>query len=117
MAAPEADLKRLARAALAEQGLDSALLGDALDIVAFCLLGRRYGNVPRNSLRRMVEVPFQRLVPDESMEGSTRGTILRGVIDLVFLKENGWVIVDYKTDSRRGRTIAGTGRSISAAGA
>jgi ATP-dependent helicase/nuclease subunit A len=97
MSAADSDLKSLARAALSEQGLDTALVGDALDVVASVTRSEIWKRA-LNAQRRMVEVPFQRLVPDHEMEGSTRGTIVRGVIDLVFLDENGWVIVDYKTD-------------------
>jgi len=49
------------------------------------------------SRQRLVEVPLQMLVP---LADSTKGlpTIRRGVIDLAFLEQKGWVIVDYKTD-------------------
>ena len=97
MSAPAADLGSLARAALSEQGLDSALAEDALETVASVTKSEIWKRA-LESPRRMVEAPFQRLVPDEGANGPTRGTILRGVIDLAFLEENGWVIVDYKTD-------------------
>ena len=97
MSAPGADLGSLARAALSEQGLDPALAEDALETVASVTKSEIWKRA-LESPRRMVEAPFQRLVPDEGANGPTRGTILRGVIDLAFLEENGWVIVDYKTD-------------------
>ena len=97
MSAPAADLGSLARAALSEQGLDPALAEDALETVASVTKSEIWKRA-LESPRRMVEAPFQRLVPDEGANGPTRGTILRGVIDLAFLDENGWVIVDYKTD-------------------
>ena len=45
-----------------------------------------------------MEVPFEtRLAPDEGAEPLP--TLLRGVIDLAFLEDDGWVLVDYKTDA------------------
>ena len=50
------------------------------------------------SQQRLVEVPFHTLLaPGDPSKGDIP-TLLRGVIDLVFLEEPGWVIVDYKTD-------------------
>ncbi|MGO9568974.1 MAG: UvrD-helicase domain-containing protein [Desulfomonilaceae bacterium] len=97
MAAPESDLGSLARSALSEQGLDSTLAEDALATVASVTRSEIWKRA-LESPRRMVEAPFQRLVLDEGLNGSTLGTILRGVIDLAFLDDDGWVIVDYKTD-------------------
>jgi ATP-dependent helicase/nuclease subunit A len=97
MSAPESDLRSLASAALAEQNLDPALTAEVLDVVA-SVTGSEIWKRAQKSLRRMVEVPFQRLVQDAEVDDSIRGTILRGVIDLVFLEQDGWVIVDYKTD-------------------
>jgi ATP-dependent helicase/nuclease subunit A len=54
--------------------------------------------------RRLVEVPFAVTVPTASL-GDTAGpseTLLTGALDLVFEEEDGWKIVDYKSD-----TIAG----------
>ena len=97
MSDPSVDLSSLASAALAEQGLDSALAEDALNTVA-SVTGSEIWKRALTSSHRLVEAPFQRLVPDEAIDSPTRGTILRGVIDLAFMEEAGWVIVDYKTD-------------------
>ena len=43
-------------------------------------------------------MPFQTLLASDEPSPSELPTLLRGVIDLVFLEERGWVIVDYKTD-------------------
>ncbi len=54
--------------------------------------------------RRYVEVPFAVTVPSASL-GETSGpaeTLLTGALDLVFEEEDGWKIMDYKSD-----TIAG----------
>jgi ATP-dependent helicase/nuclease subunit A len=52
------------------------------------------------SSRRLVEVPFQTLAPSTTASASGVPTIVRGVIDLIFHEDSGWVIVDYKTDER-----------------
>jgi ATP-dependent helicase/nuclease subunit A len=51
------------------------------------------------SSKRFIEAPFA--VSDQFMDehGNQKQTILRGSIDLVFLENDEWVIVDYKTDS------------------
>lgn len=43
-----------------------------------------------------MEVPFGQHVPGSP---GNNDTLVSGVIDLVFLEEEGWVIVDYKTDT------------------
>ena len=48
------------------------------------------------SKNRFVEVPFGQQVPGSP---GSNDTLVSGVIDLVFLEEDGWVIVDYKTDT------------------
>jgi ATP-dependent helicase/nuclease subunit A len=53
-----------------------------------------------------VEVPFQTLLAAGAAAASATPTILRGVVDLVFLEAGGWVIVDYKTDDRPGQPLA-----------
>lgn len=97
MSDPSANLSSLASAALTEQGLDSALAEDALDTVASVTKAEIWKRALK-SPHRLVEAPFQRLVPNEATDDPARGTILRGVIDLAFLEESGWVIVDYKTE-------------------
>ena len=51
--------------------------------------------------RRLVEVPFALEVPRAEL-GRTEGpdpVLLQGVIDLAFEEEDGWVLVDYKSDT------------------
>jgi ATP-dependent helicase/nuclease subunit A len=51
--------------------------------------------------RRLVEVPFA-LPVDRKEAGLDVGpgpTVLQGVIDLVFEEEDGWVLIDYKSDT------------------
>jgi ATP-dependent exoDNAse (exonuclease V) beta subunit len=49
---------------------------------------------------RLMEVPFEMLIPIDPNDGKAVPTLLRGVIDLAFHEPKGWVIVDYKTDAR-----------------
>jgi len=53
---------------------------------------------------RMVEVPFALTVPSAELgvSGGPAETLLTGALDLVFEEEEGWTIVDYKSD-----TVAG----------
>jgi ATP-dependent helicase/nuclease subunit A len=39
------------------------------------------------------------------VEGEPLPTVLRGTIDLVFREEDGWVVVDYKTDDDEGTDV------------
>ncbi len=51
--------------------------------------------------RRLVEVPFA-LPVDRREAGLPEGpepTVLQGVIDLVFEEDDGWVLIDYKSDT------------------
>ncbi len=51
--------------------------------------------------RRLVEVPFALLVPSAELgvaEGSGE-TLLQGAIDLAFEEQDGWTLVDYKSDA------------------
>lgn len=50
------------------------------------------------SKKRFMEAPFLVKV-DGTKYGCTAQTVISGVIDLVFLEEDGWVIADYKTDT------------------
>nr|MDA8217448.1 PD-(D/E)XK nuclease family protein [Dehalococcoidales bacterium] len=66
------------------------------------LLGllNRFWNAPfgariRAARKVLCEVPFAVRANDESLGPS----VLHGTIDLLFLEESGWVLVDYKTDA------------------
>ncbi len=50
------------------------------------------------SKKRFVEVPFSVKVENGDYD-LTGETVISGIIDLVFLEDDGWVIVDYKTDT------------------
>jgi ATP-dependent exoDNAse (exonuclease V) beta subunit len=93
---PKADLHDLAYASLQQEGLDPAL-EDAVLAVVQSVMGSKIWKRAQKSDHRLVEVPFQTLMP---VDGEGVPTLLRGVIDLAFHEPAGWIIVDYKTDAR-----------------
>ena len=94
--APQANLERLAAAALAEQGLDPALAPQAAS-QARAVMASGLWQRARASLQCLTEVPFE-IWFENGPHGQGGPTLLRGAIDLVFREEGGWVLVDYKTD-------------------
>jgi len=98
------NLDGLARACLAEQGLDPTLAQKAVEAVR-AVMGSDIWRRAQASPRRLVEVPFQTLLPTHPETGDAVPTVLRGVIDLVFREDAGWVVVDYKTDVRSRKEI------------
>ena len=109
MAEPGADIERLAAAALAEAGLDASLAPDAAAL-ARSVMDAKIWRRALDSEACLVEAPFQ-VMQDE---GVTVPTVLRGVIDLVFRENGGWVLVDYKTDRLDGESAEETARLYAA---
>jgi ATP-dependent helicase/nuclease subunit A len=72
--------------------LDAAGLGEAATLVAR-LLAHPVVARARAARRRFVELPV--LFRDDSLEGAP---LVEGKIDLLFEEEDGWVVVDWKTD-------------------
>ena len=97
MRTPGVDLERLAASALADQGLGSDLAETAVETV-WRVMASAIWQRAIASRQRLVEVPFQTLLAPEEPPNGDVPTLLRGVIDLVFLEPQGWIIVDYKTD-------------------
>ena len=91
---PEAGLVRLAEAILPEYGLDAGLAPAAAGTVRSVTRSEIWRRAQESECH-LTEVPFHIEVEDES----ALPTLLRGVIDMVFKEEDGWVLVDYKTDS------------------
>ncbi|MFH1116144.1 MAG: UvrD-helicase domain-containing protein [Pseudomonadota bacterium] len=96
MSDPDADIRPLAESVIADQGLDLSLTQEATATVE-SVMGSDLWKRAARSPHRLLEVPFQRLVPGGKDSAAT-DTILRGVIDLAFEEPDGWVIVDYKSD-------------------
>ena len=95
---PEADLAVIARAACAEAGFQ----GDAAEEAIRAVDAVRCSDLWKRAMaasRRLVEVPFGCMAPAEGGPAAGPATLVRGVVDLAFCEEGGWVIVDYKTDS------------------
>ncbi len=90
---PKADLERLAGAALAEAEMDASLAPEAAALVS-SVMGSEIWRRAQAAGKRLVEVPFEVLWDGEA----ATPFVLRGVIDLAFREEAGWVLVDYKTD-------------------
>jgi ATP-dependent helicase/nuclease subunit A len=87
------DVELHARNLLKDEEREPAEIDEVLRAVAALKGSQLYRRVLQ-SAQRMVEVPFATM---------TEGVLLHGVIDLVFLEEGIWHIIDYKTDSTAGR--------------
>ncbi len=72
--------------------LDAATNPEAIRLVSH-LLSQPVVARARTARRRFVELPV--LFRDEALEGSP---LVEGKIDLLFEEEDGWVVVDWKTD-------------------
>lgn len=97
---PEADLTRRARELLREHELAEERVGDAVRMVEG-VLGSEIWARARQSSRRLTEAPFVLCLEQEG-----RPLLLRGAIDLVFEEDDGWVLVDYKSDQVNGKRLA-----------
>jgi ATP-dependent helicase/nuclease subunit A len=94
MEKPNADLHRLAQTLLEQYDLEPEWEADALATVRAVVQSALWKRA-QASEQCFVEIPFQALWPET---GGGVPTVLRGVIDLVFKEDRGWVLVDYKTD-------------------
>jgi ATP-dependent helicase/nuclease subunit A len=91
------DLEEAARSALAMNDLPAALAGTAADTVRGILRSPIWKRAEAAETR-LAEVPFQVV-----LEEGTRPVLVRGVVDLAFVENGKWVLVDYKTDRAGGR--------------
>jgi len=96
-ARPGVSLRSLAESALADEELDANLAQLAVDCVSGVIGSELWRRAQRSS-QRLTEVPIQLL--DGKM-------LVRGVIDLAFEENGGWVVVDYKTGVAQEDAIAG----------
>ncbi len=94
MDVPDAELVSRAESILAEQDLSPALAETAAAVVSAVLSSELWQRA-KKSRKHLTEVPFEaRLEGDEGPPA-----LARGVIDLAFQEDDGWVLVDYKTDA------------------
>jgi len=97
---PSLDIRAFAANLLAEEERPAGDLDEAVRVAE----GVRASDLWARALsakRRFVEVPFALTVPSVDL-GASDGppqTLLGGAIDLVFEEEEGWVVVDYKSDT------------------
>jgi ATP-dependent helicase/nuclease subunit A len=97
MSKPAVDLHSVARSLLRDQGAIPGLVEDAVATVQSVQRSPLWRRA-QSCRQRLVEVPLQILVPAAASADGVPA-IRRGVIDLAFLEQDGWVIVDYKTDN------------------
>ena len=96
MKQPKADLNGLALSALENEKLPVSLVDEVVATVERVNTSEVWQRA-RKADRCLPEVPLAMPV-SASESGNELPTILRGVIDLVFLESAGWVIVDYKSE-------------------
>ncbi len=88
------DLLRMARWLLRNEGRDQSKADEAVTAVEE-VMGTPHWQRARAAKMVLSEVPYFRKV---SQPGHSPG-IVAGVIDLAFMEDDGWVIIDYKTSA------------------
>ncbi|MFY9550382.1 MAG: 3'-5' exonuclease, partial [Thermoanaerobaculia bacterium] len=88
---PKADLTLHVTNLLAEEERLPGELADVLRVVESVRASDLWERACR-AKRRLVEVPF-------ALPAEAGGALLQGAIDLVFEEDDGWVLVDYKSDA------------------
>ncbi|MNO42698.1 ATP-dependent helicase/nuclease subunit A [compost metagenome] len=81
-----------------EEGMEESLIPDVKamleDVVNHPLWKRAL-----RAKRKIHELPLRTISTDMAIEGGTAKTLfLKGVIDFLFEEEDGWVVIDFKTD-------------------
>lgn len=89
---PDAQLERIAERIIGDGKLNSDWRDKAIRVVRQAL-SSEIGLRAKASFHRFTEIPFQSLGATASLP-----IIEKGRIDLLFKEEDGWVLVDYKTD-------------------
>ena len=96
------DLEAYAANLLRDEEREPAEIEDVLSTVHVLQKSELWQRVLRAE-RRMVEVPFAVMAPAKSLGLDQDGeTLLHGAIDLAFLENGSWYVIDYKTDSVQG---------------
>jgi ATP-dependent helicase/nuclease subunit A len=106
MTNPEADLLSAAIDQLRENDLETHLAEEAVATVR-SVMGSEIWRRALSSPKRFVEVPFQLEDRRPLPSANHVPRYLRGQIDLVFWETQGWVIVDYKSDSAKETELPG----------
>ncbi|HVT05290.1 MAG TPA: UvrD-helicase domain-containing protein [Thermoanaerobaculia bacterium] len=97
------DVALLASNLLKDEERDSVELDEVMRVVEAVQGSPLWARV-KAAQERFVEVPFALLVPRSEIGLEGEGdTLLHGVIDLVFREDSRWFVVDYKSDSTKGR--------------
>jgi ATP-dependent helicase/nuclease subunit A len=103
-------LALVAANALAEEDRPPGELDEVLRLVE-AVRGSELWKRAHRAKRRLVEVPFALRVSPEEIgrrePGAPADTVLQGAIDLVFEEDDGWVLVDYKSDAVTPQNRAG----------
>ena len=90
---PKADLGSVARTALEQQELDPGLADAAIEMVRSVTRSDVWARASKSELW-LTEVPFVIARDDGDVPA-----LIKGAVDLAFKEEDGWVLVDYKTDA------------------
>ena len=94
---PEADLKQAIKAAQSDYDF-TAKYGELAEATVRMVMQSDLWLRAQRSESRLFEVPFQVLKEIVTESGDILPTIFRGTIDLIFKENDGWILVDYKTD-------------------
>ncbi len=103
---PKIDIRRHATNLLKDEEREVAELEDVLRVVE----GVRQSEIWRRAIQsdqQLMEVPFALNLPAAALgEPGSGNILLHGAIDLVFREKGEWYVVDYKSDSTKGRLEA-----------
>ncbi len=94
------DIEALAGQVLFEEGRNPEEVAPAVQEIKNVLNSPLWKRV-MDSGQYYSEAPFYINTKSESLENGIADSIISGTIDLVFKEEDGWVIVDFKTDTIR----------------
>lgn len=90
------ELEETAKAVLTENDIHTDHASEAAELVRAVMQSEIWQRA-RNSDKCFTEVPFQVLLDEK--DRFPKPTIVRGTIDLIFYENDGWILVDYKTDA------------------
>jgi ATP-dependent helicase/nuclease subunit A len=105
---PKVDVRAVAANLLAEEERPAGEVEEVVRLAADVAKSPLWARA-RAARRTLVEVPFAIDVPREELglsDGPPRA-VLQGAIDLLFEEEDGWVLVDYKSDAVTPQNRAG----------